>query len=71
MTDRLTVCDACGGDGGGEYCTGHYGGEPQYRWEDCSACGGTGQVDVFAARLSAPPPIPESFIADLDDEIPF
>lgn len=67
MSDRLQVCDACGGDGGGDYCSGHYGGEPVYQHVTCGECGGTGQVDAFAQRETAAP----SFSCDLDEEIPF
>ncbi len=78
MSDRLKICDACDGDGGGDYCSGHYGGEPVYQHVTCGECGGTGQIDVFAARMNGDllpgEPIPRdlnNFTCDLDEEIPF
>lgn len=64
MESRFQVCDACGGDGGGDYCSGHYGGEPVYQWVKCAACEGTGKERPELTASS-------NFYFDLDEEIPF
>lgn len=71
MSDRHVICESCDGDGGWEDCTGHYGGEPTYRWTPCVACDGSGHRDVFAARPVVTVGHREVFPADLDEEIPF
>jgi len=65
-------CDACGGDGGGDYCSGHYGGEPVYEWVTCSECGGSGKPASTPKHDGYLPGEPiTGFVADLDEEIPF
>lgn len=75
VTDRPQVCEACGGDGGGDYCTGHYGGEPVYQHVTCSECGGAGQIDVFTSReivlLPGEKHQASDDLFDWGDEIPF
>lgn len=69
-------CDECQGDGGGEYCKGFSPSldGPDYEWVECNACEGTGQLRLDGKPHNEPEPNywrGESFIADLDEEIPF
>lgn len=73
-------CDHCGGDGGWEHCIGfnHYRQEPDYEWDECSMCEGTGQVLTEARALELDRQKLEAMGADpgpswreIDEETPF
>lgn len=73
---RARICEACDGDGGGDYCSGHYGGEPVYQHVTCSECDGSGRIDLCdPTELLPGEPLPArvagSFFCDLGEEIPF
>lgn len=67
LNDPEPFCDACGGDGGGDYCSGHYGGEPTYQWVKCAVCEGTGKPPPKTSSASGS----TVYLDDLDEEIPF
>lgn len=71
MSERFKVCDACDGDGGGDYCSGHYGGEPVYQHVKCGECDGTGKIYLCDPEEFLPGEPRPGFTADLDEEIPF
>ena len=70
----MEVCDRCGGDGGGEYVDGHYGGEPNYVHVKCPDCDGMGYVKIEPDLLPGEnlhARYDDLFSCDLDEEIPF
>lgn len=59
MNRRIVTCENCGGDGGFEsmpYGYSHIDGSPLTHWNQCSACGGSGEywVDVQPTGMDEP-----------------
>jgi hypothetical protein len=56
FAQRVVTCESCGGDGGFEsmpYGYNHIDGSPLTHWNQCSACGGSGEywVDVQPVEM--------------------